>query len=202
MFAVKCLLFFIVATLPIVTSADLSRGLDSLDQTVDWYNGQSATDDLKPVFVSNVRKISSRIRSNADSVMEKNRLLQESNAAMMLANISLLNERDSLANKVLLMTNCPSAPVEVGSTTAMISWDQPTQRATGSPLPSSQIGGYFLYYGTNKDNLNVRLKLPDKNIREYTINGLAPGTYYFAVSAYDVDLEEGPKSVISTKTIK
>lgn len=128
--------------------------------------------------------------------------LRRTNISIMDANIVLLQERDVLKSTLFAMADCPKAPLYSGPTSAMVSWDIPINRVSGKPLLPTEIGGYFLQYGTNKDNLNVRLKLPDRNTREYTVNGLTPGTYYFSVSVYDVDGVEGPKSSAGSKVIK
>lgn len=164
--------------------------------------------DLKSTLVVMSTTITETTR---DKVFSDNRLatatseidvLRKANVDVMSANIALMQERDTLKVTVSAMADCPKAPVSSGPTNSMVSWDVPTQRQSGKTISPSEVGGFFLNYGTNKDNLNVRLKLPDRNIREYTINGLAPGTYYFSVSAYDTDGEEGLRSSVVTKIIK
>lgn len=163
--------------------------------------------DLKSTLVVMSTTITETTR---DKVFSDNRLatatseidvLRKANVDVMNANITLLQERDALRVSVSAMANCPKSPIP-GPTNAMVGWEAPTQRVSNKPILPEEVAGYFLHYGTNKDNLNVRLKLPDRNIREYTINGLAPGTYYFCVSAYDTDGTEGPKSNLVTKIIK
>ena len=63
---------------------------------------------------------------------------------------------------------------------AKLTWDAPTN-VTG-------VAGFKVYYGTSsKTYPNVD---DAGNVTSYTINGLAPGTYYFATTAYDTSGNE------------
>ncbi len=67
---------------------------------------------------------------------------------------------------------------------AVLTWDAPTN-TTG-------VAGFKVYYGTasktytNVDNAG--------NVTSYTVNGLAPGAYYFATTAYDTSGNESGSS--------
>ncbi len=52
-----------------------------------------------------------------------------------------------------------------------------------NPSPDSDIAGYKLYYGVESPPYDTVIDLG--NHTSYTVNGLLPGTYYFAVTAYD-----------------
>jgi hypothetical protein len=73
-----------------------------------------------------------------------------------------------------------------GSATVTLSWSAPTQRADGSPIAMSEIGGYRIYYGTRSGNYVSDVRIDDPYTTTYTINGLAAGSeYYLAMAAYD-----------------
>ncbi|MFH1536837.1 MAG: fibronectin type III domain-containing protein, partial [Patescibacteria group bacterium] len=64
---------------------------------------------------------------------------------------------------------------------------------TAPPIPPIQIGGYYIYYGTDPANLaNV---IDVGNVTNYTLTGLNNGTtYYIAASAYhNFTGQEGPR---------
>ena len=69
-----------------------------------------------------------------------------------------------------------------GSESLMLSWTPPTTNEDGTPL--EDLARYRLYYGS-------RSRIYSQNVRvgSYTsavLNGLNPGTYYLAVTAYDI----------------
>jgi hypothetical protein len=60
------------------------------------------------------------------------------------------------------------------------------------------VEGYRVYYGTDKSELIPVVDLNDSAMTSYTLTGLSPGTYYFAVTAYDYDgLESGYSEIVS-----
>ncbi|MGD8590996.1 MAG: fibronectin type III domain-containing protein [Chromatiales bacterium] len=62
----------------------------------------------------------------------------------------------------------------------------------------SELEGYRVYYGTDKDDLNALVDLNDSAETTYIVTGLSPGIYYFAVTAYDFDgLESGYSEIVS-----
>ena len=73
-----------------------------------------------------------------------------------------------------------AAVANTAASTARLTWDAPTD-ITG-------VAGFKVYYGTSsKTYPNVD---DAGNVTSYTINGLAPGTYYFATTAYDTSGNE------------
>jgi hypothetical protein len=63
---------------------------------------------------------------------------------------------------------------------------------TWNPNPETNLAGYRVYVGTSS-GVYTTLNVDVSNVTSYTVTGLAPGhTYYFAVSAYDLNgLESG-----------
>jgi Fibronectin type III domain len=98
-------------------------------------------------------------------------------------------------------TSTPVAtpPIKIGSTgTATLDWTPPTQNSDGSVL--TNLAGYTVYYGTSPDNLTETVKVSNPGVAAYTLSNLAPGTWYFAVTAYSAARVESARSgVVSTQ---
>lgn len=192
------LLFFVCAPAPAVNF--------NPDETVtltakEWLE----ITGLLQTFSSDITIMSRDLFFNQNTIKSanlKNEALKQANASIMGANTSLLSERDSLIVKLSAMANCPKAPVISAPTNAILRWAMPTERINGVPILPAEIGGYFLHYGTDKDNLNARMQLPDRNTREYVINGFPTGTYYFSISPYDTGGVEGFRSSVVNKIVK
>jgi hypothetical protein len=87
--------------------------------------------------------------------------------------------------------------VQHGSAT--VSWTPPTANTDNSPLIN--LRGYRIHYGTGSGNLNQRLDLPTPGITSAVVEDLAPGTWYFAVSAYNTSNVESALSNVRSKVI-
>lgn len=78
-----------------------------------------------------------------------------------------------------------------------LSWRAPASRSDGTYLPISELAGYRVYMGTTSNDLSPLVDLNDEAITSYTIRNLSAGSYYFAISAYDIDgLESGMSQVL------
>jgi hypothetical protein len=86
-----------------------------------------------------------------------------------------------------------------GPGTVTLSWIAPTGNTNGTPL--TDLAGYHIHYGTSQDNLTKVIDLAGTGTTEYEVSGLAPGTYYFAVTAYTAMGTESAESDIGNKTI-
>jgi len=62
-----------------------------------------------------------------------------------------------------------------------LSWYAPTKNEDGSHL--TDLSGYKIYYGTTSRNYTQYVDTG--NVTAVNIGNLAPGTYYFALVAYD-----------------
>jgi hypothetical protein len=71
---------------------------------------------------------------------------------------------------------------------AILSWD---------PNAESDLAGYHVHYGATSGNYSV--VIPVGMVTSYTVTGLAPGTFYFAVSADDTS---GNRSNVSNEVSK
>jgi len=83
--------------------------------------------------------------------------------------------------------------------TVTLTWIAPTGNTNGTPL--TDLAGYHIHYGTSQDNLAKVIDLAGTGTTEYEVSGLAPGTYYFAVTAYTAMGTESAQSDIGNKTI-
>ena len=69
-----------------------------------------------------------------------------------------------------------------------LSWD---------PNPETDLAGYKIYYGTSASVYGTVIKIVGLQT-SYTLTGLAPGTYFFAITAYNTaDLESGFSNEVS-----
>jgi hypothetical protein len=75
------------------------------------------------------------------------------------------------------------APAQLATIT--VSWEAPTHNIDGSVL--NNLAGFHVVYGTSPTALNQKLELPSPDMTRVEIEGLATGTYHFAVIAYTTD---------------
>lgn len=84
-----------------------------------------------------------------------------------------------------------------GTGVASLSWVSPTTNTDGSAL---DLGGFVIYRGTSVCCLHP-VGYVASNETTYTANGLASGTHYFAITAYDASGVESLYSEIVQKAI-
>ncbi len=82
-----------------------------------------------------------------------------------------------------------------------LKWTAPETRADGSSLDMSEIGGYVVYLGTSSDNLQMLVDINDRYATAYTIGELQLGTYYIAVTTYDMDGNASSYSNVVSKNV-
>jgi large repetitive protein len=83
--------------------------------------------------------------------------------------------------------------------TATLSWTAPTQNSDGSAL--TDLAGYRIRYGSSADALSQMATVSNPGVSTYVVTGLASGTWYFAVAAYNTAGGESDPSSVVTKTI-
>lgn len=87
-------------------------------------------------------------------------------------------------------------PVSGGTTTetATLAWSAPITNTDGTPL--TDLAGYKVHYGKSSGTYTNTVTIG--KVTSYSINNLAPGTYYFTVTAYDTTgLESGYSNEVS-----
>jgi hypothetical protein len=73
-----------------------------------------------------------------------------------------------------------------------LSWQPPTENADGTALLNLQ--GYTLHYGTTSQSYSSSIKIANPGLTTYVVQNLTPGTYYFAIDAYN---SSGVESALS-----
>lgn len=82
---------------------------------------------------------------------------------------------------------------------ARLSWEAPTTREDGSAL--TNLAGYRVYYGNSSRAYDQEIDVG--NTTNHVFTSLAPGKYFFAVTAYDTNGAESEETVEEpTKTVE
>mgnify|MGYP001036913194 CR=1 FL=1 len=88
------------------------------------------------------------------------------------------------------------------TTSVRLDWSVPVTRTDGGALQMYELGGYRLKYGTAPGQYGTVITLPNAYTTSYTVNGLTAGrTYYFVVTAFDVNGVESANSNEVSKTV-
>jgi hypothetical protein len=105
----------------------------------------------------------------------------------------------------LVVACSDSRPNAIGSAT--LTWSRVTKSIDGADL--NDLAGYKIHYGKSAKQLNkvitvpnASLGLPNSKITFYQVTNLSPGTWYFAVSAYNAEGKESELSAVASKTVK
>ncbi len=80
---------------------------------------------------------------------------------------------------------------------ASLSWAAPVTNSDGTAL--TDLVGYKVYYGTASGNYTQDVGV--ENVTNYTVSNLTGGTYYFAITAYDISGNQSAYSNELSKTI-
>ena len=83
----------------------------------------------------------------------------------------------------------------------VLSWSIPTTRQNGELLSPSELAAYEIYITADQSGGEQVIVVNDPMQTSYTIVGLAPDTYHFAIAAVDVDGLRSELSVVVDKTI-
>jgi len=87
-----------------------------------------------------------------------------------------------------------------GTGSVGLSWSPPTTNTDGSPL--NDLAGYYVYVGTEPNDLARLIAISDPKTTTAMVKDLAPGTWYFAVTAVNGGGSESARSKIVSKTIQ
>jgi hypothetical protein len=91
------------------------------------------------------------------------------------------------------------APGPGASGSVKLSWLAPTQNTDGSPV--TELAGYRIYYGTDPAELTELINIAGADSTSYVVDGLATGTYYFSVMAYNSSGFNSGRSNIADQSI-
>ena len=82
---------------------------------------------------------------------------------------------------------------------ATLEWTVPTTQTNGSTL--ADLAGYRIHYGKSAGVLDHTIEVRNPSISRYVVEGLKPGTYYFAVTAFNARNHESERSNAGMKQI-
>ncbi len=80
-----------------------------------------------------------------------------------------------------------------------VSWQAPTLNEDGSPL--TNLAGYKIYYGLQPGVYSSVIDINNVGMATYVIDGLAPGTYYIALTSVNAAGNESLPSGEVSRTI-
>jgi len=113
--------------------------------------------------------------------------------------ITVTDSRGASASLPAFTIAVAAAPTTTGN--AALTWQAPTQYTNGSSLPASSVGAYRIYRGSSPTALS-RIAEVDGRTTSFTVQGLARGTHYFAVTAVTTSGTESALSAVGSKTIQ
>lgn len=79
-----------------------------------------------------------------------------------------------------------------------LSWTPPTQNTDGTAL--TNLAGYRIYWGPSAGAMNQTIDVKNAAVAAYVVENLTPGTWYFAVTAYNSTGGESVRSNTASKT--
>lgn len=80
-----------------------------------------------------------------------------------------------------------------------LTWVPPTTRGDGAVL--TDLAGYRIYIGIESGFYSEVIGVSTAGLSDYVVEGLAPGTYHFVVTAYDLRGSESAPSNEVFKTV-
>lgn len=95
-----------------------------------------------------------------------------------------------------------SVVAAVSTRSAQLTWSAPTTRENGSKLTSSEIAGYEIYIATSTAGPFTSVMTTGAGETSALITELAPGTYYFGVTALDTYGLESDMSELFRLTVE
>ena len=92
-----------------------------------------------------------------------------------------------------------TTPIKTVNGVATLDWMPPTENNDGTAL--TNLAGYTVYYGTDRNDLSQSVKVSNPGLASYTVTGLTSGTWYFAVTSYSADGVESTRTTTVSTTI-
>jgi Fibronectin type III domain len=93
----------------------------------------------------------------------------------------------------------PPAPPTSKPGAATLEWTPPTTQTNGAVL--ADLAGYRIHYGKSARTLDTTIEIRNPSISTYVVEGLKPGTYYFAVTAFNARNHESERSNAGMKEV-
>jgi hypothetical protein len=93
----------------------------------------------------------------------------------------------------------PAPPPTSQARAATLEWTAPTTQTNGGQL--ADLAGYRIHYGKSAQTLDQTIEIRNPSISTYVVESLAPGTYYFAVTAFNSRNLESERSNAGKKEI-
>ena len=84
------------------------------------------------------------------------------------------------------------APAATSGAGVTVSWVAPAQNEDGTPLVN--LAGFRLRHGARYGSYSNEITIQNPGATSHRVSGLAPGLYYFVVSAVDQQGLEGARS--------
>lgn len=102
----------------------------------------------------------------------------------------------AIVNIATLSATPPPPPAGTG--TATISWTHDLKKTDGT---TTLLSGFTIVYGRAPSSLTQTISVPNGALRAYTVDGLASGDWYFAVTARSPDGFESERSNVASKAV-
>lgn len=96
-------------------------------------------------------------------------------------------------------SSTPAPPPTSQARAATLEWTVPTTQTDGQML--ADLAGYRIHYGKSASTLDKTIEVRNPTVSSYVIEGLSPGTYYFAVTAFTSRNHESERSNAGRKRI-
>ena len=93
----------------------------------------------------------------------------------------------------------PAPPPTSQARAATVEWTAPTTQTNGATL--ADLAGYRIHYGLSANALTQTIEIRNPSVSTYVVEGLAPGTYYFAITAFSSRNLESERSNAGMKQI-
>jgi hypothetical protein len=93
-----------------------------------------------------------------------------------------------------LRSSSSSSSASSSNKSITLSWSPPTRNSDGSSL--TNLAGYTLHYGTASQDYTGSIEITAPTQTSYVVSdsNFPPGTYYFAISAYNAQQVSSPLS--------
>jgi hypothetical protein len=75
-----------------------------------------------------------------------------------------------------------------------VSWTSPTLNTNGTAV--TDLAGYHIYYGPTSTQLNQVVDVAGADVTTFVLSNMSPGTWYFAVAAYNSEKVESGLSAV------